>query len=117
MLLSPLILVLAGAAFGAAILVFVFQRAGGRTLLGGGLGAVAGGLGSMLFMVPLDYCTFEAERSSLDVAFGVVLVAVGVALVVSPVAWIARRLLRHEPLVSSDSQPTQGTFRHGWIAF
>ena len=71
----------------------------------------------MLFMVPLDYCTFEAERSSLDVAFGVVLVAVGVALVVSPVAWIARRLLRHEPLVSSDSQPTQGTFRHGWIAF
>lgn len=117
MLLSPLILVLAGAAFGAAILAFVFQRAGGRTLLGGGLGAVAGGLGSMLFMVPLDYCTFEAERSSLDVAFGVVLVAVGVALVVSPVAWIARRLLRHEPLVSSDSQPTQGTFRHGWIAF
>lgn len=116
MIVSPLLLVLAGAAGGAALLAFMFQRASERPLLGAALGAVAGGLGSMLFMVPLDWCTFEAERKSIDAAFGLVLIGIGVLLVVLPVAWIAGRLLRHESFVSATAQPTQGTFRHGWIA-
>jgi len=36
--------------------------------------------------------------------------------VVTPVSWLAGKLLRGEGLVSSTGQPTQGTFKHWWIA-
>ncbi|NLX09538.1 MAG: sugar ABC transporter permease [Chloroflexi bacterium] len=67
-------------------------------------------------MAPLGYCTFETEREQLDAIFGFLLVAAGIALVVLPISWVAGRLLRHESLVSTTSQPTQGTFKHWWIA-
>lgn len=116
MIVSPVVLMLAGAAIGAIVLGFVFQRAGRLALLGGALGAVAGALGAILFVAPLDYCTFEADRGSIDAAFGFILVAAGIALVVAPLSWLAGKLLRGEPLISSTDQSTQGTFKHWWIA-
>lgn len=116
MVVSPVILLLAGAAIGAIALGFVFWRAGGWVLLGLALGAVAGGFGSMLFMAPLDYCTFEAERDTIDRTFGLILVGAGIAIVVTPVGWLSGKLLRKESLVSTTAQPTQGTFKHWWIA-
>ncbi len=116
MVVSPLLLILAAAIIGAAVLGLMFQRLRGSMLLGTGLGAIAGAAGSLLFMIPLDYCTFEAEREAIDRAFGYGLIGVGIAIVIAPIAWVSGRLLRGEKFVSATSQPTQGTFKHGWIA-
>lgn len=116
MIISPLLLVLAGAMVGAVVIGYVFSRAAHRGLLGAVIGAGAGALGSLIFMLPLDYCTFEAERKTIDAVFGGVLVGLGVLLVLAPVAWLGGKLLRRESLISATAQPTQGTFRHWWIA-
>lgn len=115
-MISPLPLIMIAAAIGAALLGFAFVRSGVRWFLGLGLGAVAGGAGSMLFMIPLDYCTFAADRKPYEAEFGFLLVGIGMAVVLIPVGWISLRLLRGESLMSTASQPTQGTFRHWWIA-
>ena len=116
MIISPLLLVLAAAILGAVVLGYVFARAANRGLIGAVLGAGAGALGSLIFMIPLDYCMFEAERKTIDVIFGVMLIVLGVLLVVAPVAWVGQKLLRRESLISATSQPTQGTFRQWWLA-
>jgi sn-glycerol 3-phosphate transport system permease protein len=69
----------------------------------------------MLFMIPLDYCTFESERETLDVVFGVGLIGVGAAIVLGPVAWVGMRLLRKQSLLLS-APHTQGSFRQWWLA-
>jgi sn-glycerol 3-phosphate transport system permease protein len=116
MIVSPLILFLSAAAIGSTLLGFMFWRLGGRWFIGVALGAVAGALGSMLFMVPLNYCTFEAERKTIDAAFGLMLVGLGIAIVLTPIGWVSGRLLRGESLVSTGLQPTQGTFKSWWLA-
>lgn len=116
MAVSPLLLILVAAIVGSAVLGYTFLRSGGRLLFGAGLGAVAGALGSLLFLVPLDYCTFEAERQSINVTFGLILAGAGVAIVLTPLSWLCGRLLRGEGLVLSTTQPTQGTFKHWWLA-
>ena len=116
MIISPLLLVLAAAIVGALVIGYIFARAANRGLLGAALGAGAGALGSLIFMIPLDYCMFEAERKSIDVLFGMMLIVLGVLMVLLPVAWLGKKVLRRESLVSATSQPTQGTFRHWWIA-
>jgi len=113
---APGILTLAGAAVGLVILGFVFWRSRLWLRLSGlVLGAVTGAVGSALFMRPLNYCTFEADRTSNDVAIGYLLVAAGIATVVLPIAWAARKLLRGESVFAS-TETTQGTFKHWWIA-
>ncbi len=115
MIVSSTLLTLASAAVGAGVLGVLFRRSGLWLLPALGVGAIAGAVGSTLFMSPLNYCTFESDRTSNDVALGIILVALGVALFVTPVAFVGRKLLRHEnPLATR--QPTQGTFRHWWIA-
>jgi len=116
MIVSPQLLILGAAVIGAGVLGGVFRRAGGRTPVGVALGAAGGALGSMLFMAPLDYCTFEAERETLDAIFGVLLVFAGMALVLAPASWISERLIRRQSLIS-ESQITTGTFKHWWLAF
>ncbi|WP_238625568.1 carbohydrate ABC transporter permease [Aggregatilinea lenta] len=117
MVVSPVLLSLAAAVIGGAVLGLMFQRLRGSMLLGTALGAVAGAAGSLLFMLPLDYCTFEAERETIDRIFGYGLIGVGMAVVIAPIAWISARVLRGHSLISATSQPTQGTFKHGWMAF
>ncbi|HLA42095.1 MAG TPA: sugar ABC transporter permease [Aggregatilineales bacterium] len=116
MIISPLPLILIAAAIGAGILGYVFVRSGVRWFLGLGLGAVAGGLGSLLFMIPLDFCTFEAEQAKNDRAFGFLLVGIGMLIVLAPVGWISLRLLRRGSLTTATVQPEHGAFRNGWIA-
>jgi sn-glycerol 3-phosphate transport system permease protein len=116
MTVSPLLLILAAAIVGSAVLGYTFLRSGGRLWFGAGLGAAAGALGSLLFLVPLDYCTFEAEREPINVTFGLILAGAGVAIVLTPLSWLCGRFLRGESLASATSQPTQGTFKHWWLA-
>ncbi|MBZ0289780.1 MAG: sugar ABC transporter permease [Anaerolineae bacterium] len=66
-------------------------------------------------MLPLSFCTFEAERDSLDVAFGLVLVGAGMALVILPARWLAGRLINRESLVAEAARP--GTFKGRWLPF
>ena len=58
--------------------------------MGGLLGAVVGGFGPLLLMVPLNFCTYEAGRERLDVIFGLVLFAAGAWLALGTVLWLFR---------------------------
>lgn len=116
MIVSPLLLTVAAAVIGAAIIGFIFRHSGGPVWFGAVLGAAAGALGSALFMKPLDYCTFETEREQMDAAFGYILVGLGMMITLAPLGWASGRLLRGESLVSTTAQPTQGTFKSWWVA-
>ena len=80
-MLSPEIIVLitvgVPALIGALLLGWLWREPGQRTVTGAAVGALSAGLGAMLFMVPLNFCTFEAERSTADAVFGAILVVFG----------------------------------------
>ncbi len=113
MIISPLLIILAAAGIGALLMAFFFRR-GGHILLGAGIGAVGGALGTLLFMVPLNFCTFETERSNYDIAFGLILIGTGMLLSLYALGWVAQRWIHSGNLAaifSSGTQPTQGTFK------
>lgn len=80
-LLIFLLIVLIGVLFlgGIVYLARLFRDAGRGAITGGAVGAATGLVGALLFMVPLNFCTFEAERAEIDHAFGLVLMALGMA--------------------------------------
>ncbi len=110
MLVDPILVVGIAAALGAAFLGVTFQRAGRTPALGAALGALGGGGGTLMFMLPLNFCTFELERTVEDVFLGVLLIAAGMALLLVPLRWwfVVRPQRRHTPQVA------QGTFK-GWL--
>jgi hypothetical protein len=68
-MLSPELIVLLAAGvpalIGAVLLGLIWRTSGQRRATGMALGAISGALGAMLFMVPLNFCTFEAERTTM----------------------------------------------------
>jgi sn-glycerol 3-phosphate transport system permease protein len=109
MTISPVLIIIFAALGGAAISSWVFQRNNGDMLLGAGIGALGGALGSLVFMIPLDFCTFEVERETADYVFGVILVIAGMMIVLSPLNWFISRRLSGQSFVST--QTTRGTFK------
>lgn len=108
----PFLIILVTAGVGAALMIFTTRRMGVQPLSAGILGAGAGMLGPLIFMLPLNFCTFEAERQAIDIILGTVLIVVGMALVLIPLRWLLSRLKTgqgFEALVSGQS--TQGTFK------
>src|SRR5689334_14331536 len=97
--LIPVLIIVAGALAGAGILYFTSRKVG-LALIAGGL---AGVVGVLFFMLPLNFCTFQAEKSTLDVILGIVLVVVGVLIFLVPARWIVRHwpLNRFEMVVGS----------------
>ena len=94
-----------------------FRRIERPVLLGAALGGLAGGLGSLIFMVPLDFCTFEPERKAIDLAFGVGLVLAGMAIPLWPLlAWIRKERERRLGIPSAAPQE-RGIFKQGWLAW
>lgn len=85
---TPLLITLFAAVVGAVITLFIARRAGYGPLLGILLGAPAGALGAQIFMLPLNYCTFEPERTPVDAATGIFLVLLGVAIAIVPLRWV-----------------------------
>ncbi len=112
MTISPVFLIILAALGGAGITYWVFEHNGGNVLLGTGIGALAGAIGSLIFMIPLNYCTFEVERTTADNIFGIILIIAGMLIVLSPLNWMASRRLSGQSLIAA--QTTQGTFK-GYI--
>jgi sn-glycerol 3-phosphate transport system permease protein len=115
MIISPILVTGLAALAGAMAMMYASGRRGGQRWLSGLLGAAGGGLGASLFMVPLEYCTFEEARRPIDHAFGGLLVVAGMLIVLLPTSWIARRLLwRHRAVSDGVHGPTHGLFK-GWL--
>ncbi len=90
------------------------NRTGAAALIGG----LSGGIGGLLFMVPLNFCTFEAKRSSTDVVFGVMLIALGMVTGIAIGSIIHQILLSGQGLRSlTREQNTAGTFKGTIIPF
>ncbi len=86
-------------------------------LLGAALGGLAGGLGSLIFMLPLDFCTFEPGRKAIDLAFGLGLVLVGMAIPLWPLlVWIRKERERRLGIQRATPQE-RGIFKQGWLAW
>ena len=109
---TPLLIILVAALIGGAITYFTTSRRIGLYAL---VGAGAGALGSLVFMIPLNFCTFEPEREALDVAFGLLLIGLGMALVIAPARWLATRLMQRQSLISEPPRP--GTFKGSFMPF
>lgn len=109
-----LVLVLAGLA-GAVFMVLVFRRVGYSAVIGALLGAGAGALGSLIFMLPLNFCTFEPERRAVDVIFGILLVVIGMLTLLVPLRWLVERWKDRKSGSLVSEQGTQGTFKSGWV--
>ncbi len=108
----PLVILAAAALIGAAIMGVRFQRLKQSVMFGVTLGALSGAAGSLLFMLPLNYCTFEPERKPADFVLGVLLIALGMVIVMLPIYWLVIRLLQRQPLFASGF--LQGAFK-GWL--
>ncbi|MEQ8672959.1 MAG: sugar ABC transporter permease [Aggregatilineales bacterium] len=109
MTISPVLIIILAALVGAALSSWVFQRHNGNMLFGMGVGALGGTIGSLIFMIPLNFCTFEVERTTADHVFGTFLIVSGMLIVLSPVNWIFSRRLSGQNLIAS--QGSQGTFK------
>ncbi len=110
--ISPFLVVAISAVIGAVALTYIFSRTRRSTpIIGAGLGIIGGVIGASLFMIPLNFCTFETERETLDLVLGLALIAVGIAAALSVVNWFAQRLLKGESVIAPDTQP--GAFKGG----
>lgn len=109
---TPLLIIVIAALIGAVVTYFTASRRIGIYAL---VGAGAGALGSLVFMLPLNFCTFEPEREALDVAFGLILIGVGMALVIAPARWLATRLMQRQSLITEPPRP--GTFKGSFMPF
>ncbi|MEZ4669010.1 MAG: sugar ABC transporter permease [Anaerolineae bacterium] len=120
---TPLIIALVGALIGASFLGWTFRQQGYRMEFGALIGIAAGVVGALLFMMPLDFCMFQAEPDplfkidSVDVIFGIMLIAIGLAIVLLPVAaivrWRASR--RSSELLADANAVVPGAFKSRWM--
>jgi sn-glycerol 3-phosphate transport system permease protein len=112
---TPILVLLLSALAGAA-LVGVRQRGTPRrAAISAGVGALAGAAGAAVFMVPLNFCTFEAERDPIDFWFGIGLTVIGVLLVTGLASWVLGAVLQKRSLFEVQASP--GAFRGSGLAF
>ncbi|MEP7288298.1 MAG: sugar ABC transporter permease [Chloroflexota bacterium] len=114
---TPLLLSGIAALIGAIIVGYTFVRLHQSVALGAALGAVAGAVGPLIFMVPLGYCTFNPEVSTATILFGLLLVAVGTAVTVSGANWLAQWRFRasHPNNIEATSQGLFKGFFTPWL--
>ncbi len=102
---------------GAGYLAYAFSQMRRSIAIGGALGAVVGAVGPMLFMLPLQSCTFAPESDPIDFWFGVVLFALGTALLLVLARWLLRLFFVREGISTlTEGQTTLGTFKASlWV--
>jgi len=115
--LTALLMNLLAAIVGAALLAQAAAQARYKPLAGGLLGAVAAVLGVQIFMLPLSYCTFQPQQRAVDVALGLLLAALGAALLLLPLRWLMARWARRHEGALVTGQATQGTFKGTFTPF
>jgi len=102
------------ALIGAVYMAQAFRRLNRSTLPGAVAGLIAGGLGPLIFLLPLDFCTFAPDRKPIDAAFGIGLAGVGAALALGLTrSGVQLLTTRRGRLLSPGEQQPQGIFR-GW---
>lgn len=112
-IIHPALVVMIAAICGAIGMLLLFQRISTASrLVGLLLGAGAGTLGASAMMIPLNFCTFEAERTDADVLFGMGLIAIGVGLALMAGQWFARTFYSGRGLIPR-ADTRQGAFGHG----
>lgn len=101
---------------GALYLALAFRRLQRPVWAGALLGGATAAAGSLIFMGPLRFCTYEYERSALDIGFGMALFALGSIITLTITLWLARLILgRGGGAAMMASQDTRGTFRGTWL--
>jgi len=108
---TALLISLFSALAGAVLMAQTFAQLGYQPLNGGLLGALGGAFGAQIFSLPLNYCAFEPEQRAADVILGLILVAVGVALVILPLRWFVGRWARRHEGALVAGQHSQGVFK------
>lgn len=106
----PLLIVLIAALIGAAFLSITFRRLSRPAAVGAALGAGAGAVGALLLTAPLRFCTFEAGRTTLDFAAGIVLIVAGMAAVLLPVRTLVQRRYSRQLAITAP-QSASGQFK------
>ncbi|HZE39565.1 MAG TPA: sugar ABC transporter permease [Stackebrandtia sp.] len=115
MALYPLMvpLFIATAALGALVGWRAWRAAGLSGSRGAWTVAPAGLLGPLLTMWPMDSCTFEPNRTGLDIAVGVVAFAAGAAVAIAVVAWVGRALSLPGGASNLDTGDNYGSWKGG----
>jgi sn-glycerol 3-phosphate transport system permease protein len=109
---STFLTIIIPALAGAGFIAYAFQQIQRSAALGALVGAAAGGLGSMLFMVPLNYCTFDDGRGFVDHLFGLTLVTIGMLIGVFAARWLSVLILTKGGFKSlTASQSSMGVFK------
>ncbi len=105
------------AVLGAGYIAYHFYRTDRPVAIGAVLGAIAGAVGPLIFMLPLKSCTFEPERDAVDFGFGLVLFFAGAALLV-----VGTEKLSHFFIAGSEGkanllagQTTEGVFKTSFM--
>lgn len=100
------------ALIGAIYMAQVFRGLNRSTLPGVVVGLIAGGFGPLIFLLPLDFCTFAPDRDPIDAAFGIGLAAAGAALALGLVrSGVQLFTTRRGKVLSLGEQQPQGIFR------
>lgn len=98
---------------GALALGWGWRIPGTSAAAGGMIGALFGGIGGLLFMVPLNFCTFEEERSTTDGVIGIILIALGTIIGLYAGRFVARLVNSGISMRSlTEGQDSRGTFRN-----
>lgn len=113
--LTTLLTFIVPAVIGAAFIAYVVQQMGRSPVVGALIGAAAGGLGSMIFMTPLNYCTFDEGKQFIDHFFGSMLVAIGAAMGLLFARWLVSVAFSPGGFRNlTAQQSSMGTFK-GWL--
>ncbi len=115
-IVNPFLLVVCVAVIGAGVLgtTFAFRR--GNALLAAFIGGIAGTAGTLSFMAPLNFCTFEADRGFWDVVIGAGLIAASSGALLWLAFWILDRSARGLNVIpQADSHPGAFNGRRAWI--
>jgi sn-glycerol 3-phosphate transport system permease protein len=121
---SPYVITGAMAVVGAVFLGWIGRRLPGNFRLWAVLGgAIAGAIGTQVFMAPLGYCTFESERLNglieegesivPNLIAGGVLILVGVALLMLVALFVITRLALRQSLIPT-ANFRAGTFNSAY---
>ena len=119
----PILILLIGAAIGAAVMTYFFRQLGYRPLIGAAAGATGGAVGALLFTLPLNFCMFAPpenalyEVDSIDNVFGVILIAIGLLIVLGSIFAVTRWWSnRSKTQVTAEGVHEPGAFKARWLA-